>query len=1139
MHLLKIDSETLDAGEAAIDLGQSPAEIVFLSFSESDLALMSLAAEDCAADAPSLRLASLAQLKHPFSIDLYREKVISKARFVLVRLLGGLDYWRYGVDELIAASRAHGFPLAIIPGDDRTDPRLAEASTVAAADLDRILAYCQYGGLANQRALLAYIAARFLGRDAAYAEPEPVPAAGFFEPACHAPETPNGHSLLIFYRSFLLCGDTETITAMADALASRKLAVTTIFVPSLKDQAARAFLHDLFAATHFDVILNTTGFSARLDGGAGILDAADAPVLQAFLGMTGEAGWRADPRGLKAADLAMNVCLPEMDGRLITTLIGALAEQPFRADLEFTPRLHVPIASRIAHVAERAAALVHLRQTPPEKRRLACIIPDYPGKGGEKGGQTGHAVGLDTGRSLAAIATLLAGAGYRIGAIPEAAGLLRALAESNQSESGGLAIPLGFYEQRFAALPEAFREAVLTQWGAPQDDPALENGVFRFKALRCGHLLIAVQPERAAKRQDRKAAYHDAGLAPCHGYIAFHLFLRHGEEVGENIHALIACGTHGTLEWLPGKAAALTEECAPEVLTGPLPVIYPFIVNNPGEAAQAKRRLSACTIGHMTPPLTAAGSHGIALELEALLDEYSGAEWLDPKRAERIGETILRRVRESGFAAFAGLSSLSLNFPQQDVRSALQQLDACLCDMKELRIGDGLHVFAQGAEQRPDIDAALAAQCNAAEAQGLLAALDGRFVPPGPGGAPSRGRRDVLPTGRNLYGIDPRAVPTPTAWEIGWNAAEALLERHAQDHGDWPRAIVMDLWASATMRTGGDDFAQALALIGVKPRWDGATGRVGGFDILPGARLGRPRVDVTLRISGLFRDVFPMQIALFDQAIAALCRLEEDDNPFAGAAIGGPVARIFGAAPGAYGLGLSRALAEDPLLPRSDLGALYLSATSHAYGGPGGQEKGNKGESTKGEASKGFADRVAAADAFLHMQDQAEQDALDSDAMIDHIGGFAAAAAALGNAPALYQIDTTRPETPRVRPLAGEIARLVQGRLTNPRWLHGQMRHGYRGAAEIARSADHLFAMAVLSDAVPPEAFERLFAVLCLDDEIRAFLKRENPDAARALADCFEAARARNLWQSRRNSDSALLAALRAGAESADAERSA
>ncbi|WP_034999663.1 cobaltochelatase subunit CobN [Beijerinckia mobilis] len=1125
MHLLKIDSETLDAGEAAIDLGQSPAEIVFLSFSDSDLALMSLAAEDQHAGAPSLRLASLAQLKHPFSIDLYREKVISKARFVLVRLLGGLDYWRYGVEELVAASRAHGFPLAIIPGDDRADPRLAEASTVAAADLDRILAYCQYGGLANQRALLAFIAARFLGRDVEYAKPEPIPVAGLFEPACHAPEASHGHILLIFYRSFLLCGDIETITAMARALASRKLAVTTIFVPSLKDQAARAFIHDLLAAIQFDVILNTTGFSARLDAGASILDAADAPVLQAFLGTAGEAAWRADPRGLKAADLAMNICLPEMDGRLITTLIGALAEQPFRTDLEFTPRLHAPIFSRIAHVAERAAAIVHLRRTPPEERRLACIIPDYPGKGGDKGGQTGHAVGLDTGRSLAAIATLLAGAGYRIGDVPEAAGLLRALAESDKVETGGLAIPLGIYEKHFAALPEAFREAVQVQWGAPQDDPALQNGVFRFKALRCGALLMAVQPERTTwqdQRQDRKSAYHDAGLAPCHKYIAFHLFLRHDEK----IHALIACGTHGTLEWLPGKAAALTEECAPEVLTGPLPVIYPFIVNNPGEAAQAKRRLAACTIGHMTPPLTAAGSHGIALELEALLDEYSGAEWLDPKRAERIGETILRRVRESNFAAFAGLSSLSPNFPQQDIRSALQQLDACLCDMKELRIGDGLHVFAQGTEQRPDIDAALAAQCNIAEATGLLAALDGRFVQPGPGGAPSRGRRDVLPTGRNLYGIDPRAVPTPTAWEIGWNAAEALLERHAQDHGDWPRAIVMDLWASATMRTGGDDFAQALALIGVKPRWDAATGRVSGFDILPNAKLGRPRVDVTLRISGLFRDVFPMQIALFDQAIGALSRLEEDDNPFAGAASGSPLARIFGAAPGAYGLGLSRALAEDPHLLRKDLGALYLAATSHAYGCAGGQEKANEGE-----ASKGFADRVAEADAFLHMQDQAEQDALDSDAVIDHIGGFAAAAAALGNAPALYQIDTTKPETPRVRPLAGDIARLVQGRLTNPRWLHGQMRHGYRGAAEIARSADHLFAMAVLSDAVPPEAFERLFAALCLDDEIHAFLKRENPDAARALADCFEAARARNLWQSRRNSDSALLETLRASAE--------
>ncbi|ACB97064.1 cobaltochelatase subunit CobN [Beijerinckia indica] len=1104
MHLLRVESHSLDASEAAVDLGQTPADLVFLSFSDSDLALMSRAAEGLGTQehgARSLRLANLAQLKHPYSIDLYLENVIAKARFVLVRLLGGLDYWRYGVEELSAATRRHDFELAIVPGDERADPRLAEASTLAPADLDRLWAYCQYGGLANQQALLGFIENRFFQASMPSAAPVPVPSAGRFEKACFSIPEAKGHVLILFYRSFLLCGDTAAIEALGQALADRYLSVTTLFVASLKDEDAKQTIAHVFSEQTFDVVINTTGFSARLDAGTSILDGADAPVLQAWLGTMSETQWDDDPRGVSAADLAMNVVLPEMDGRLITRMIAAKMPQAYRADLEFTPSLHAPLPSRIAYVADLAKAWAALRHTQPKERRLACIVSDYPGKSG----QAGHAVGLDTGQSLATIAGLLKDNGYTIDHVPEAGALLRRLA-AGQTQ---MQVDLAFYRKAFAALPKSFCARVEAQWGAPEADPAFQNGAFSFPILRCGHLLMAVQPDRGAGL-DRKATYHDAGQSPRHAYIAFYLWFQHTEQ----LHALIHCGTHGTLEWLPGKAAALTPDCAPEILTGSLPVIYPFIVNNPGEASQAKRRINALVLGHMTPPLTAAGSHGIALELEALLDEYAAAEWLDPKRAKKLAQTILRRAQETGFVDPFDLTG------HEEPSAALQKLDASLCDMKEMRIGDGLHVFAQGRLTREDMDATLAAQCNAAEARHLLAALDGRFVPPGPGGAPSRGRLDVLPTGRNLYGIDPRTVPTPTAWEIGQLAAEAVVERYVQDHGDWPRAIVMDLWASATMRTGGNDFAQALALIGAKPIWDFATARVTGFEILPEAKLARPRVDVTLRISGLFRDVFPTQITLFDQAITALAGLDEDPNfnPFVGKGNSGPLARIFGAAPGAYGLGLTRALAADPTLARAELGALYLASTSHAYGGIDAQ----------GTDDAGFEMRVAAADAFLHVQDQAEQDCLDSDAVIDHSGGFAAAAKMLGKTPALYHIETTRPDSPKIRTLHEDLARIVQGRLTNPRWLSGQMRHGYRGAAEIARAADHLFAMAVLSDAVPPQAFSRLFEALCADPAVRAFLVKENPEAARALAECFEAARARGFWQSRRNSDAACLADLRA-----------
>ncbi len=683
-------------------------------------------------------------------------------------------------------------------------------------------------------------------------------------------------------------------------------------------------------------------------------------------------------------------------------------------------------------------------------------------------------------------------------------------------------LTLADYVLALDAMPPAFVESMRAQWSNPEEEA--DEGAFAFKVVRAKKLVVALQPDRGISAK-HKADYHNTGLPPCHSYVAFYVWLRQHEKIDAMIH----CGTHGTLEWLPGKAAALTDDCAPEAVLGALPVIYPFIVNNPGEAAQAKRRICALTIGHMTPPLTQAGSHGAALEIEALFDEYAIAESLDPKRARLLAQAILERAGETGLLQDSGLKDGAGR------ADALRHLDAWLCDLKDMRIADGLHVFGQSPV--PSLrDATVAALtgagddesaralidgCGEAERTSLLAALDGRFVAPGPGGAPSRGRIDVLPTGRNLYGIDPRAVPTRTAWEIGHRAAQEVLNRHVQDHGDWPKRIVMDLWASATMRTGGDDLAQAFSLIGVAPLWDNASSRVTGFQIAPPACLTRPRVDVTLRISGLFRDVFPAQIALFDQAVRAVSELDEEDdvNPLAaerGLAPKIPL-RVFGAAPGAYGIGITRAIDDNPTLTRHELAARYLAAGSHAY-------RGAQGE---GVATTAFAARVATADALIHVQDQDEQDILDADAMIDHEGGFAAAAQMLGNDAPVYHVATARPDAIKVRTLSEETARVVRARASNPRWIAGQMRHGHRGAAEIAGTIDRLYALAVLSDAVASQHFELLFEATLGEPAVRDFLVDANPMAARAIAERFEEALARGFWRSHRNSTRACLALMR------------
>ena len=1121
MHLLVRETQTLDEQDPAVDLGQTPADLVFLSFSDSDLSSLSLAWQAMAEPRPSLRLASLARLRHPMSVDLYVEQVVYGAKCVVIRLLGGLDYWRYGAEEIAAACRTRGIALAVLPGDVQDDPRLAELSTVQGPEWTRLDALLREGGPENTaRALRLGQHLAGLGPDDG-APAMPVPSAGFFALAHPAEDPPFGRPLaiIVFYRSHLLAGDLAPYEALAVALSARGLAVKAMYVSSLKDPAAASFIEAQLRALRPAIVLNATGFSARRDNASSPLDAAGVPVLQLVLAVGGIEAWQAGYRGLSQTDLAMQVVLPELDGRLLTSAISFKSTAEPQADLEFGRNFNHPDPAGIALAADRAAGWVRLSTTPSGKRRLAIVLSDYPGAGG----QIAHAVGLDSFASLAAILRLLRTAGYAAGpSEPDATALASLVCD-------GTPIPLldvPGYRRLFAKLPQAAQDRVMAAWGDAADDPAVLDGNFTLRYRRLGSLVIAVQPDRG-NRLDRKSSYHDAELPPRHGYIAFHLWLRDIEDV----HAVVHLGTHGTLEWLPGKAVALSSSCFPTALLRGLPVIYPFIVNNPGEAAAAKRRLGAVTIGHLTPPLATARLHGAAAELERLIDEYAAADGLDRRRGALLRRDILNRATEIGLLAESGVRQ---DMPEDE---ALARLDAYLCDVKDLQIRDGLHIFATPPRQREALLAALRGacpgtpdatlranldRCAAAEATGLLAALDGKFIDPGPAGAPTRGRADVLPTGRNLFTIDPRAVPTRSAVTLAEKSAADLLARHHQDHGDWLRSVVIDLWGSATMRTGGEDLALALVLIGARPLWDDGSNRVSGIEILPLALLDRPRVDVTLRISGLFRDAFAAQIALFDSAVCAVAARDEapDWNPIAAAARGlegharrQATIRIYGAAPGDFGAAVSDIIARGAWGDRTEIGAAYLAGSSSAYG------NGLEGEAD----AAGFANRVAAAEAFVHQQDHAETDLLESTEYAAHEGGFAAAAELLGANPALYHTDTSRPGVPRTRLLSEEIIRVVRGRAANPAWIAGMLRHGYRGATEIARALDALHAFsATLTQRFDPQ-FDLLFDATLGDPAIDRFLRTANPAARAAMAARFQDALRRDLWRPRRNTIAAAL----------------
>jgi cobaltochelatase CobN len=1119
MHLLRVETRSIDDTAEAVDLDQTPADIVALSFTDTDLSVLAAAWQAERHWLPSLRLANLATLRHPYSVDLYLEKVVSKARFVLVRLLGGKDYWRYGLDELMILARSSGFHLAIVPGDHREDLRLDEASTLPPQALRQIEGYFAAGGVENIRACLHFVAGYYSPQTPA-PPASPVPPFGSFGPAMRPAARGAPIALIVFYRAWMLAADTDPVMALADELASRGFRVAAVYVTSLKDVATVTPLRTQLETEPPDIILNLTAFSARLDADGSVLDQANAPVLQLALSSFSHRQWAESQRGFGPADLAMNIVMPEFDGRIIVGAISFKGETRRNNELEFTRLVHQTEPAGVSYAADLALAWTTLARTPRADRRIVCILSDYPAKAG----RTGYAVGLDTPRSVAAITERLGREGFTIDLPVEEAALIRALSTGATSAI----LDVREYESLLAALPSRFVDQLRAAWGEPGDDDAVRDEAFHFRVVRTGNLLIAVQPDRG-NVASRKTEYHDAQLPPRHGYVAFYLWLR----MVERVHAIIHCGTHGTLEWLPGKAAALSENCAPRAVLGPVPLIYPFIVNNPGEAAQAKRRAAAVTIGHLTPPLTASGTHGAAAELEGLFDEYAQAQSLDPRRAARLAELIMARACDSGLAEESGIG------PDADPQEALVKLDAWLCDLKDMRIGDGLHVFGQTQDDNNAAETAatlcamtgskeaaaigrLIGSCGEAEMRGLLAALDGAFVSPGPAGAPGRGRIDVLPTGRNLCSIDPRAVPTRTAWEIGRRTAEEILIRHAQDHGDWPKRVVLDIWGSATMRTGGDDLAQAFALLGVRPRWDTGSSRVAGFDILPLAILNRPRIDVTLRISGLFRDVFPSQIALFDDAVREVAALDEapEDNPLAASVrseSGDSGRRIFGAAPGEYGIGLSGILAEGAWSDRGALGEAYLQATSHAYG------VGSEGN----PAAPDFRARVAQADAFVHVQDLPGQDVLDADAFAEHSGGFAAAAAVLGSHPALYHADTTAPEKSTIRTLREEVARVLRARATNPRWLAGQMRHGFRGAAEIAETVDNFFAYAALTDVTNDRQFDLLFDATIGDEAVRSFLTGANPAAASAIADRFDEAIRRGFWTTLRNSATTIVSQMR------------
>ncbi|UWR45953.1 cobaltochelatase subunit CobN [Phaeobacter inhibens] len=1072
MHVVFRESHGLDESDTPQDLGQTPADLVVLSFSDSDLGAFAAGWHRGKDRLPSLRLANLVALKHPLSVDVYAEQTLEGAKGVLVRLIGGESYWSYGLATLQDMARRKGIALAILPADGREDPRLDELSTLPVSTLRRLQHLCDSGGAVAAQAALAQLSLAA----GLYAGPvtglKSVPQYGCYDPdrgvLAELPEQDKPLVLVSFYRSYLTAADTAPVDALIAELRGRGYAAYGVFAASLKAPEAADWLRSTLPDLAPAAIINATAFSAQgTDGSASPLSTTGCPVFQVALSTARRKDWAEADRGLSPADLAMHVVLPEVDGRIFAGLVSFKAPGKKDPDLQYSRFAHRADMDRVKAAVDRIEGWLRLAQLPNHDKRLALVLSTYPGRDHN----LAHAVGLDALASCDEILRELWDQGYVVEPL-ESTGL-RLMDET-------LSLPLQDYRTALATLPQDLQDTLTEAWGQPEEDLDCRDGAFHFKALRAGKALIALQPERGEVKT-RVDDYHDLDRTPRHAYVAFYMWLRSQSD------AIVHIGAHGTLEWLPGKSVALSAACWPEVLTGPLPVAYPFIVNDPGEAAQAKRRIGAVTLGHLPPPLAQTNLPDGMARLESLLDEYSTADGLDPARRDRLIDSIRTEAQGTGVEADLGLP------PDSCAAEAITRIDAFVCDIKESQYGEGLHIFGTG-------------QCGAEERAGLIAALNGHMVPPGPSGSPYRGRTDVIPTGRNLFTTDPRAVPSRAAQAQGVKLAEELLRRHLQDHGDWPRGLVIDLWGSATMRTAGEEFAMALHLAGLAPKWDEGSERVSGFEVLPLSMLNRPRIDVTLRVSGLFRDVFPGLAQMFETAAAALAAREESaaDNPYL---IETP--RVFGPKPGQYGLSMNPHLDDYTDEARAAAGEAWLNASSHAIDA--------KGDIS--EARAALEARLQTTDSFVHLQDLPETDLLVASDYAAHEAGFAAAMARIGQkAPALYHMDATRPDKPQARSLGEEIARVTRARAANPDWATSMMNHGFRGAAEIAATLDHMAAFAHLAQVVQPHLFDLYFEATLGREDLVEFMSRENPDALAAMRDRFRALFDAGLWSTRRNS---------------------
>jgi cobaltochelatase CobN len=1144
---------------------------------------------------------------------------------VVVRLLGGMRSWPDGLQAVLAS----GLPTVVLSGEADADADLMAASTLPAGVATQSLAYLREGGPANLAQLARFLSDTVLLTGEGFDPPVALPAHGTYGEYEQRPGRPTVG--IVFYRAHAVSGNTGFVDALADAVQARGANARPVYCASLR--AAGQEVYGLLAGV--DAVIVTVlaaggAVAARASAGGdedgwdvAAMAALDVPVIQALCLTSSRETWQASSAALSPMDAAMQVAVPEFDGRLITVPFSFKQEGP-----DGVP-VYVADPERAARAAGVAVAHARLRHVPPERRRLAIMLSSYP----TRHARVGNAVGLDTPASAVVLLRALRDAGYDLGGgFPEEGDeLIHALIAAGghdtewlteqQLAANPVRVPAAVYREWFAELPAGLRDRMREHWGEPPGALYTDGGDIVLAALTFGNVVIMIQPPRGFG-ENPVAIYHDPDLPPSHHYLAAYRWLtrRFG------VDAVVHLGKHGTLEWLPGKGLGLSAECAPDAVLGATPLIYPFIVNDPGEGTQAKRRAHATIIDHLIPPMARADSYGDLARLEQLLDEYATVSALDPAKLPAVRAQIWELITAAQLHHDLHVDSQPGDTEFDDF---VLHVDGYLCEVKDAVIRDGLHVLGsapageqriatvqavlraaqvwggraalpglrdalaeffglnapsllaapgQRAEGSPALSALAGGQARTGadlvdqleelasrlvtgldaagwepgkvpmvvsevvggaapaveavlefaatevvprlarttdEVTGVLRALDGRYIAAGPSGSPTRGLVNVLPTGRNFYSVDPKAIPSRNAWDTGAALAESLVERHLADTGEYPRSVGLTVWGTSAMRTQGDDIAEVLALLGCRPVWDDASRRVTGFEVVPLAELGRPRIDVTVRISGFFRDAFPHVITLLDDAIRAVAgAAEPPESNYVRAHAQQDMAghgdrrrattRIFGSKPGAYGAGLLPLIDTRNWRTDADLAEVYTVWGGYAYG------RGLDGREAREEMAASFR-RISVA---AKNTDTREHDIADADDYFQFHGGMIATVRHLtGRSPAAYIGDSAVPDAVRTRTLAEETRRVFRARVVNPRWIAAMARHGYKGAFELAATVDYLFGYDATAGVVEDWMYEQLAASYVFDEQVAQFMRRSNPWALRGIAERLLEAADRHLWQ--------------------------